>query len=482
MTAYWLRFLNNLRCPVTEKRSGFLSTDELQVAEQIIIRKVQAESFPDEISKLTDGTPVARNSPLRWFNPRIDEKGILRVGGRLAHSEETQQAKHPIVLPARHVLTELILRHYHEMYLHAGPQLLLGTIRQRYWPLGGRNLAKRIVHQCRKCFRAKPTTIRQQMGELPAARVTVSRPFSKSGVDYFGPVYLRVGRGRKPSKAYVALFVCMATKAVHMELVSDLSTERFLQALRRFFARRGRCTDIYSDNGTNFVGAKNQMQELFGLLKEEKHREQVSRECANDGIYWHFNPPSAPHFGGLWEAAVRSAKFHLLRVLGCNPISQEDFVTLLTQVEACLNSRPLTSLSDDPLDLEPLTPAHFLVGGSLVALPDPDLSDIQLNRLSRFQCVQRQLQDFWNRWRREYLSQLQARSKHWQPAVDIQVGRLVVIVEPNQPPTQWKMGRIHELHPGEDGVTRVVTVRTATGILKRPVVKLCILPSQAQED
>ncbi|XP_062712976.1 uncharacterized protein LOC109417462 [Aedes albopictus] len=398
MTAYWLRFLNNLRCSADVKRTGFLSSFELQAAEQVIIRKVQEESFPEEISKLSVDTPVARNSPLRWFNPRMDERGILRVGGRLTHSAEPPQMKHPIVLPARHALTELILRHFHQMYLHAGPQLLLGTVRQRYWPLGGRNLAKKVVHQCQRCFRAKPSVIQQQMGELPAARVTVSRPFSKTGVDYFGPVYLRAGRGRKPTKAYVAIFVCMATKAVHMELVSDLSTERFLQALRRFFARRGRCTDVYSDNGTNFVGARNQMQELFELLKNKAHREIISSQCANEDIYWHFNPPSAPHFGGLWEAAVRSAKFHLLRVLGGNPVSQEDFSTLLTQVEGCLNSRPLTALSDDPLDLEPLTPAHFLIGGSLLALPDPDLGNIQLNRLTQFQLIQRQLQDFWKRW------------------------------------------------------------------------------------
>ncbi|XP_062557443.1 uncharacterized protein LOC134222316 [Armigeres subalbatus] len=482
MTAYWLRFLNNLRCPVGERQTGFLSSCELHLAEQLIIRKVQVESFPDELCKLKSGTSVSRNSPLRWFNPRVDENDVLRVGGRLAHSEESLHFKHPIILPARHAFTELILRHYHQKYLHAGPQLLLASVRQRYWPLGGRNLAKKIVHQCQRCFRAKPSTIQQLMGELPAARVSVSRPFSKTGVDYFGPVYLKEGRGRKPTKAYVAIFVCMATKAVHMELVSDLSTERFLQALRRFFACRGRCSDVYSDNGTNFVGARNQIRELFVLLKEEKHRAAVTRECADEGIYWHFNPPSAPHFGGLWEAAVRSAKFHILRVLGGNPVSHEDFTTLLAQVEGCLNSRPLTALSDDPLDLESLTPAHFLVGASLHALPDPDLGDVQLNRLSRFQLIQRQLQDFWKRWRREYLSQLQARGKHWQPAIDVKVGRLVVIVEPNIPPMQWKMGRIQELHPGADGITRVVTLRTSTGFMKRPVAKLCVLPLQNQED
>ncbi|XP_065082558.1 uncharacterized protein LOC135704945 [Ochlerotatus camptorhynchus] len=277
-TAYWLRFMDNLRCPEEQRRTGFLSASELKLAEWAIIRKVQAESFSEEIKHLSSGSSVRRNSPLRWFNPRTDENGILRVGGRLAHSEESQQMKHPMVLPARHPFTELVLRYHHHKHLHAGPQLLLGTVRQRYWPLGGRNLARKVVRQCQRCFRARPSIIQQQMGELPAARVTVSRPFSKTGVDFFGPVYIRAGRGRQSTKAYVSIFVCMATKAVHMELVSDLSTERFLQALRRFFARRGRCTDVYSDNGTNFVGARNQIQELFAMLKDKTHREKVSKE------------------------------------------------------------------------------------------------------------------------------------------------------------------------------------------------------------
>lgn len=481
-TAFALRFLGNLRCSKDQKRTGFLTTEELEEAERVIIRKIQEGSFVEELKNLSSGSVVGRKSPLRWFHPRIDGNGILRVGGRLEHSDETFQVKHPMVLPARHPFTELLFRYYHDKHLHAGPQLLLGTVRQRYWPLGGRNIARKVVRQCLRCFRIKPSAIQQQMGELPAARVTVSRPFSKTGVDYFGPVYLRAGRGRQPTKAYVAIFVCMATKAVHMELVSDLSTERFLQALRRFIARRGRCSDIFSDNGTNFVGASNQLRELAKLLKEKEHREKVSKECANEGIYWHFNPPNAPHFGGLWEAAVRSAKFHLLRVLGGNPVTHEDFVTLLAQVEACMNSRPLTALSNDPQDLEALTPAHFLTGGSLLAMHDANLGDVQINRLSRWQLVQRQLQDFWKRWRKEYLSQLQGRMKNWQPAVKMQIGQLVVVVDANQPATQWKMGRIQELHPGDDGVTRVVTVRTSTGVLKRPVARLCLLPLKRSED
>lgn len=314
------------------------------------------------------------------------------------------------------------------------------------------------------------------MGELPAPRVTVSRPFSQTGVDYCGPFYVRPAPRRPVVKMYVALFICLCTKAVHLELVSDLSTDRFLQALRRFTARRGKCKDLYSDNGTNFVGARNKLNEMFELVNKKEYKEKVSKYCLDEGMQWHFNPPSAPHFGGLWEAAVRSAKNHLLKVVGETPLSPEDFTTLLVQVEGCLNSRPLTPMSDDPDDLEPLTPAHFLIGSSLQALPDPDLETIPANRLNHLQLMQKMLQDFWKRWRREYLCQLQARNKRWKPPVRIEIGRLVIIREDNQPPMKWRLGRISETHPGADGVVRVVTLKTATGSLKRPVEKLCLLP------
>ena len=476
-TAYWLRLMKLLRTPkLDRKKFSFLSTTELREAENVLIRRVQKETFGEEWRAIQNNTTGPSKSPLRWYHPGIGEDGIIRVGGRLSKSNESNDAKHPIVLPARHIFTRKLLQHYHEKLLHAGPQLLLGVVKLRFWPLGGRNVVRHLVHKCLKCYRSKPSTIQQFMGDLPSARVTVSRPFSRTGVDYFGPVYIRPVARRPAVKAYVALFICLCTKAVHLELVSDLSTDRFLQALRRFVARRGLCSEIYSDNGTNFVGARNKLQEFLRLLKDPTHRETVPKECTSQGITWHFSPPSAPHFGGLWEAAVRSAKKHLLKVVGENPVSPEDFVTLLTQVEGCLNSRPLTPLSEDPSDLMPLTPSHFLIGSSLQALPEPNLEDIPYNRLNHWQLMQRKLQEFWRRWRRDYLCLLQARTKRWKPPVKIEVGKLVVIQDDNLPPMRWKMGRIQKLHPGEDNVVRVVTVKTATGTLTRPVEKLCLLP------
>lgn len=481
-TAYWLRLMKILRTPKKERKSfTFLSTAELREAENTLVRLVQKEVFVMEWRQLASRNPVLRGSPLRWFNPFIDDDQLIRLGGRLQHSLESEETKHPAVLPARHQFTRLLLRHYHERLIHAGPQLLLSVIRLRFWPLGGRSVVKQIVHQCLKCYRSNPRTVQQLMGNLPASRVTVSRPFLRTGVDYFGPLYVRPGPRRPVVKAYVAIFICMTTKAVHMELVSDLSTDRFLQALRRFISRRGRCTDIFSDNGTNFVGARNKLQELLRILKDSSHHETVSSELAKEGIQWHFNPPSAPHFGGLWEAAVRSAKNHLIKVLGETPATPEDLCTLLVQVEACLNSRPLTPLSNDPNDLQPLTPAHFLIGESLHALPETDLTIVPTNRLNMLQLMQRRLQDFWKRWKREYLCQLQGRAKRWKPAIPIDVGTLVVIHDDNLPPLKWKLGRIVKVHPGDDGTVRVVTLKTATGLLTRPVEKICILPVPADD-
>lgn len=220
------------------------------------------------------------------------------------------------------------------------------------------------------------------------------------------------------------------------------------------------------------------MMDLLKLLMSSDHRERVSKACSEEGIDWHFSPPNSPHFGGLWEAAVRSAKTHLLKVMGETSPSAEDLHTLLEQVEGCLNSRPLTPMSDDPNDLEPLTPAHFLIGTSLQTLPEQTLELIPLNRLDRYQLMQRKLQDFWRRWRREYLCQLQGRTKRWKRPVDIQEGMLVIIRDENVPPMKWRMGRICKLHPGSDSVVRVVTLRTSSGFLKRAVEKLCFLPTQ----
>jgi len=317
------------------------------------------------------------------------------------------------------------------------------------------------------------------MGDLPPARLEVGRPFIKSGVDYAGPLTIKSwkGRGAKSYKAYIALFVCLTTKAIHLELVSDLTSEGFLAAFRRFVSRRGKVTDLYSDNGTNFVGANAELKLVLKAVISTPSNSHMADILARDGTNWHFIPPSSPHFGGLWEAGVKSTKQHLKRIMGNDLFTFEELNTLLVQIEACLNSRPLTEMSHDPSDLCALTPGHFLIGEPLTAIPEPWLDSKPVSHLARWKFLQGKLQHFWKRWQMEYLSRLQQRPKWLQQKANVEVGDLVLLREDNMPPLKWSMARILDCHPGDDGLVRVVTVRTANGLLKRPISKISPLPT-----
>ncbi|GFX12004.1 integrase catalytic domain-containing protein [Trichonephila clavipes] len=243
-----------------------------------------------------------------------------------------------------------------------------------------------------KIFLYRATTSKQLMGDLPTHRVTPSRPFSVCGVDYAGPInILRYrGRGAKTTKGYIALFVCFVTKALHLELVSDLTSEAFIASLKRFCARRGAPKHIYCDNGTTFVGARRKLLEIFKFVSKLNENEQFCYFLSQMNIEWHFSPPVSPHFGGLWEAGVKSIKYHLKRVIGNTNLTFDEFSTLLTQVEAILNSRPLVSLEcdNDPDSLNILTPSHFLIGEVITSSPE-HTNDDKLSLRSRWDIVQK---------------------------------------------------------------------------------------------
>lgn len=320
----------------------------------------------------------------------------MRVGGRIQHSHLPRSQRHSIILPKSENLTRLLIEEEHRRHLHAGVQATLYALRRRYWPLDGRNQVRKVLRSCVTCCKLKPPSLEYVMGELPADRVTPARPFSKVGLDYCGPFYVKEKKHRNWNriKIYVAIFVCFTVKAVHLEVVSDLTTEAFLAAFRRFIARRGMCTDVYSDNGTIFVGANNELKELQTMWTNKQHTQAISAYSAHQGIRWHFIPARAPNFGGLWEAAVKSFKHHLRRVVGASLFTYEEFNTFATEIEAVLNSRPLTSLSSDPNDLLALTPAHFLIGDTLTSLPEQDFRDTAENRLSSWQHIQKVRQHF----------------------------------------------------------------------------------------
>ncbi|XP_046480969.1 uncharacterized protein [Neodiprion pinetum] len=470
VTAYCLRFKN--------RRTGPLIVEELRTATLRIIAWIQRICFASELHDLQRGRPINSKSCLTPLDPGIDEDGVIRVGGRLNHSSLSYNQKHPIILPKNHKITELIIRKEHISGLHAGTQATLYNLRKNYWIIDGRRQISNVIQHCVTCAKLNPRPINYKMGQLPNVRVSEARPFIHSGVDYCGPFFIKEKRVRNQNKvkAYIAVFTCLATKAVHIELVSDLTTDAFIAALRRFTARRGRCNSIYSDNGTNFVGAKNEIQEIQTLIRSSEHNEKVQKYLSEKEITWHFNPPYSPHFGGIWEAIVESFKRHFLRVVGTETLTFEQLTTLATEIEAILNSHLLTPLSSDINDLLPLTPAHFLIGDTMTSSPQQDFSDIPPNRLSIWQNIRRMRQSFWDRWHKEYLSELNAHYRWTTWCHAIKKGSFILIRDDNLPPMQWRMGRVTTIHPGADGVIRVVSIRTAKGVVDRAVKKLVLLP------
>ncbi|XP_065081375.1 uncharacterized protein LOC135703948 [Ochlerotatus camptorhynchus] len=442
----WIRrFIHNCHHR-EERRNGYLSHADLQEAMLSLIRLSQRESFPEEISALQSGNQVKPSSSINRLTPILVD-GVLYVGGRLSKAPIPASRKHPAILSYHHPLSKLVVIHYHQKLFHAGQQLLISRVREKYWPTQIRRLANTVINECVPCFPCRPKVLDQLMADFPSERVTPAPPFLKVGVDYCGPFL--VAYRTTPRKYFVAIFVCLVTKAVHLELVGDLTSEAFLAAFKRFAARRGKPT-------------------LF--------QQSIVNEAEEDEIEFRFIPARSPNFGGLWEAAVKSFKSHFKRTIGSRTLLHDEMQTVIVQVEAILNSRPLTPISNDPTDFEALTPGHFLFQRPLTAVPEPDLSHIPENRLSLWQKSQDFVQQIWNKWSSQYLSDLHNRTKWTRRRNNISVDTMVLVKEDNLPPMKWKLGRVVEVHAGSDGNIRVVTVRTKDGLFRRAITKICVLP------
>lgn len=399
--AYVLRFIKICKKETVNNRIG---VNECRAALTTIVKYVQQKYFGKEIALLRDGNELNRKNVLRKLTVFLDDDDILRVGGRLNNADCGYDRKHQMIMPRNDEVTVLLIRGQHLIGLHSGPKLTEMLLRQKFWIIDMKRVVKKIVRECVTCAKFQPRTRQQLMGNLPERRVNQpSKVFLHSAVDFAGPIYVKTStlRASKTVKSYIAVFACMATKAIHLEAVGDLSAEKFIAALRRFIGRRGQVQSIHSDSGTNFVAANRLLHEMTENEKEQ-FDEKLNDELLRQNIEWHFVPPGSPHMNGLAEAAVKTMKFHLKRSMGELSFTFEELSTLLCQVEAVVNSRPLCELSSEPSEYESLTPAHFLNMTPSYDVPDDDFSETKSSYLNRWQRVQRTVQQFWRSWKDEY--------------------------------------------------------------------------------
>ncbi|XP_055612957.1 uncharacterized protein LOC129759509 [Uranotaenia lowii] len=465
--AYVSRFLKYYPKHIT-KLSDPLEQSDLVTAVRLVIKQVQLETFPREITTLKQNPEGAINpgSSLRKYAPFLAEDGLLRENSRIRNSESAAfGTRFPIILPTKHRVTFLVVDWYHRRYKHANFETVVNEVRQLYTIPGLRSLAKKVSRGCQMCRLRNAKPVPPPMAPLPLCRLADrERPFTFTGLDYFGPLFVIVGRSRV--KRWIALFTCLTTRAIHLEVVYSLSTASCIFAVRRFVARRGAPAEFYSDNGTNFVGASN--------ILREQIRMEMKNTFTNCNTKWHFNPPGAPHMGGVWERLVRSVKMALNDGYNEGKLDDEGLMTLIVEAEGIVNSRPLTYLPLDSAEYEALTPNHFLLGSSNGIKQPPVPMGQRGNLRDSWDLIQHELNIFWDRWIKEYLPVIRRQTKWFESIKPIKVGDLVMVVD-NKTRNGWIRGRIRETIPAPDGNIRSVIVDTVNGPIRRAVHYLAAL-------
>ncbi|XP_028416431.1 uncharacterized protein LOC114540495 [Dendronephthya gigantea] len=453
-------------------------------AKEIIVRHVQCQAFSAEIFDNESSSTSRKGSRLSKLKPFVQDC-ILRVGGRLKHSDLAFYAKHPIIMPGKHHVTKKIILYYHILNGHVETHQTLAAIRQRYWILKGVASVRSVLHNCHECKRQSARCGEQIMAPLPPVRVSsdsdwVTFPFSAVGVDYFGPFHVTCWKSTRSAKStsslnkrYGCIFTCLRYRAVHIEIANDLSTESFINAVLRFVARRGPLSIIYSDNGTNFRGAEIDIFKAMGTWNQERIRNNLhERE-----IGWRFNPPVASHYGGIWERLIRSIRRILHAMIGEQLVNEETLTTFIVEVEKIMNDRPITPVPSEAEDLTALTPNDILLLRRNPRIPLEDERHLDQCQ-TRWKQVHHLANQFYNRWVKEYLSQLQESQKWLKNKPNFQVGDLVLVTSKDTVHGKWPKGLVQEVYPDEEGVVRRVMVRTATGTYQRDIQKLCMLEEQ----
>ncbi|XP_055844833.1 uncharacterized protein LOC129911149 [Episyrphus balteatus] len=479
-TAFALRFTYNARSKKFkyERSVGPLSRKELQSAEVALLKEAQYSVYAEEIADLQANQLIERSSILYSLCPGLDENGVMRAVGRIQYAEGVDEnMKRPIILPRDHRVTFLIIMQVHCKYHHQHHETVVNEVRQKFHILQLRAALAAVRRACQVCKNNRVKPLHPIMAQLPPARLaSFCRPFSFVGVDYFGPMNVTIHR--RTEKRWGVLLTCLTTRAVHLEVAHSLSSDSCILAIRNFIGRRGTPIEMYSDNGTNFVGAERELREALQNINQNKLIETFTSTSTK----WKFIPPGSPHMGGSWERLVRSVKTTLYQVMPDRNPSDELLRSMLIEVENIVNSRPLTYIPIDSENEEALTPNHFLLGSSSGSKPlaifDDDIRVLKNNWLISQQFAEH----FWKRWVREYLPTITRRAKWFEPVKQIEVGDIVVITDPNSPRNCWPKGRVVLTKTSKDNQVRSAFVKTQSGVYERPVIKLAVLDLTNSQD
>ncbi|KAI7789365.1 hypothetical protein IRJ41_003871 [Triplophysa rosa] len=422
------------------KASGQNTTNLQTQAKLTVISSVQQYEFKEDIKRLHKGEQIPKTSPL--------------VGGQTSLADFPYDERHPLILPKKHHVSTLLVRHYHQGVVHQGRHLTEGVLRSAgVWIIGGKKLVSSVIYQCVTCRRLRGKPVEQKMANLPEDRLTMEPPFTRVGLDVFGrwSVVTRKTRGgAAESKRWAVLFSCLGTRAVHIEVIESMSTSCFINALRRFFAVRGPSKVFRSDRGTNFIGAY---------------------YLSNEGCTWTFNTPHSSHMGGSWERMIGIARRILDAMFlqaGSTRLTHEVLTTLMAEVMAIINARPLVSISTDSDSPTILTPSMLLTP-----------------KAGQWQHVQGLANTFWKRWRQEYLSVLHPRRKWTHDKDNVQEGDVVLLKDEQVKRNEWPIGLITKTFPSEDKKVRKVEVKVVkqgtSRVYLRPVTQLILLLPRSSE-
>nr|XP_034318941.1 uncharacterized protein LOC105335138 [Crassostrea gigas] len=441
-----------------------ISVQSCQDAEKFVLKEIQKECFSKEILSLQNEKTVSKDSRISTLSPFIDSEGLLRVGGRLNNVKNVLPTGeiNPIILPNKHHVSTLLIRFYHDSVRHQGRHFTEGALRKNgLWIIGAKREVSSFIHNCVTCRKLRGKFELQKMADLPSDRITPGLPFTTVGVDTFGPwtVLARKTRGGViNNKRWAIMFSCLTTRAIHIEVIEEMSSSSFINALRRFEAIRGPVKVFRSDKGTNFVGAADEL----GIQTLNVEDGPIKKHLRENGTVWIFNSPHSSHMGGSWERMIgltRRILDAILLDLNSKQLTHETLTTFMAEVCSIINSRPLVQISSDPDSTLVLSPMMLLTGkvNYLPVIPESD--NIKDMYRAQWKHVQVLSEIFWKHWRQDYLQNLQPRRKWRDDRPNLKVGDVILLKDSAVHRTDWPIGVITETYQSSDGKVRKARVR-----------------------